>query len=66
MIDSGAGTTALYVGVLFQGDPDKFWSITCPCGFTVHYGVNKLPEVDTPHPCGDPKHWTVKYQARHG
>lgn len=53
-----------YIGIHFQGDiGHKFWMITCPCGITVDYPVNGLPEVDTPHPCGNEDHWVVKYDT---
>ena len=53
-----------YIGIYFnQQGADQFWRITCPCGVEVVYAVNGLPVVDTPHPCGKPNHWTVKYCA---
>lgn len=52
-----------WTGILFMGNTGKFWQIKCPCGVMVEFGVNKLPEVDTPHPCGNPNHWTVRYEA---
>lgn len=54
---------ASYIGVHFHGRHliDKFWKITCPCGITVEYEMNRLPEIDTKHPCGIDNHWTVKY-----
>jgi hypothetical protein len=53
-----------YYGIFFNGDDThkKFWRITCPCGIEVTYPINGLPEVDTPHPCGNPNHWSVKYK----
>jgi hypothetical protein len=53
-----------FVGVCFMGkeSANTFWKITCPCGVEVVYPVNKLPEINTPHPCGNPNHWTVKYE----
>lgn len=51
-----------YYGIYFSNDgARRFWKITCPCGVTVEYPVNQLPEIDTPHPCGNINHWTVKY-----
>ena len=51
-----------YIGVyIAEGFRDKFWQITCPCGDTVVYPLNGLPEVNTPMPCGDERHWAVKY-----
>jgi len=38
-------------------------SMSCPCGFTVQIPVNRWPMKDTPHPCGNPNHWTVKYDG---
>jgi len=56
---------ASFVGVLFSGNgAQEFWQIKCPCGVVATYAVNKLPEVDTPHPCGNPNHWTVRYAYR--
>src|SRR3989304_2039284 len=56
-----------YIGVCFMGkeSANTFWKITCLCGVEVVYPVNKLPEVDTLHPCGKPNHWTVKYNEYH-
>lgn len=56
---------AVYIGVLFSGDYTKegFWYIECPCGVVATYPVNGLPEADTPHPCGNPNHWTVRYST---
>ena len=56
------GEIAGYYGMYFSYDGAKpYWKITCPCGRTVTYPINGLPEVDTPMPCGNPKHWAVKY-----
>jgi hypothetical protein len=53
-----------YIGIQFSGDgARKFWRIECPCGVSVEYPVNGLPEVDTQHPCGNQDHWTVKYDS---
>ena len=50
-----------YFGVAGKKDGiDNFWRFSCPCGVVATYPINGLPEVDTPHPCGNPKHWTVK------
>ena len=52
-----------WTGIGFKGDMrNDFWRITCPCGVTVTYPLNGLPEVDTKHPCDNPDHWTVKYE----
>ena len=58
------GDISLYCGVYVErGSGKEFWRIECPCGVVQTYPVNKLPEVDTQHPCGNPKHWTVKYEV---
>ena len=50
-----------YYGVYIVRPADQeFWKIKCPCGIEVTYPINELPLVDTLHPCGDHKHWTVK------
>jgi len=41
---------------------DRFWEITCLCGKKDTFPLNGFPEVDTPHSCGNPKHWVVKYE----
>ena len=52
------------VGISILGNhKDKFWEITCPCGVTASYPVNKLPIKDTPSACGRPNHWVVKYET---
>ena len=50
-------------GLLIVGHAtkEKFWGFTCPCGVTVEYPLNGLPEVTTKHPCGNPNHFTVSY-----
>lgn len=52
-----------YVGFQFIGHSgaDNFFEVMCPCGVVAAYPLNKLPETNTPHPCGNPKHWTVRY-----
>lgn len=57
-----SGNIKKYYEIYVSGLPDKFWQITCPCGVTAEYPLTKLPEVDTPHPCGNPDHWTTKYE----
>lgn len=53
-----------YIGLLFSGDSTRhFFKITCPCGVVAEYPLNGMPTVDTPHPCGNPKHWTVKFEG---
>ena len=52
-----------YFGVLVDGSVDnldEFWKFECPCGVVVRYGINKIPLATTPHPCGNPKHFSVK------
>lgn len=51
------------VTLLFSGKEAKenFWQLTCPCGKMDTFPLNKLPEVNTPHSCGNPKHWAVRY-----
>lgn len=50
------------MGFLLVGEVAKrFYEVTCPCGVTDTYALNSFPEVDTPHSCGNPKHWFVKY-----
>jgi hypothetical protein len=43
---------------------ETFWTMKCPCGVLVTYPLNGLPLVDTPHPCGNPDHWTVRFYER--
>ena len=39
-----------------------FCTITMPCGNVVSYKTfEDIPRQDTPCPCGDPKHWLVRY-----
>lgn len=61
--DSPPWAVEKYVGIQFigQNGKDKFWYIVCPCGVEAVYPLNKLPEVDTPHPCGKADHWTIKF-----
>lgn len=57
-------STLEYVGFALSGDVEaEMWTVTCPCGIVVTYGINKLPTVNTPHPCGKANHWTVKRNA---
>ena len=57
------GNDRCFVGMHFVGDEilDSYWVIQCPCGVTAHYPINGLPLVDTPHRCGNPLHWSVKF-----
>ena len=51
-----------YIGIGIVGEGlERFWQIRCPCGVLVEYPLNGLPEIDTPHPCGNKNHWAVKY-----
>jgi hypothetical protein len=52
-----------YYGVYAHGNPNGFWHIKCPCGVAVMYHLNGLPIVDTLHPCGNPNHWTIKFES---
>ncbi len=37
-------------------------SIDMPCGRTVNYQTYEdIPAESTPCPCGNPKHWLIKY-----
>ena len=40
---------------------DNYIRFRCNCGVTLSFGLNKIPEVDTPMPCGNPNHWAVRY-----
>jgi hypothetical protein len=43
--------------------PDTYLSINMPCGSHVEYKTpNDIPDEDVPCPCGDPKHWMIKYR----
>jgi len=57
---------AEFVGLMCAGSTDSFWNITCPCGVVVSYGINGFPTVDTPHTCGNPNHWTIKFRPAPG
>ena len=53
------------MGFLLVGDITKdFFTVICPCGVIDSYPLNSFPEKDTPHSCGDPKHWFVKYKDK--
>lgn len=58
------GTEYTETLVMFQGPEatERFWQLTCSCGVTAYFPVNGLPTVDTPHPCGKPNHWSVRYR----
>lgn len=53
-----------FCGIEFYGKQsvEEFYKIICPCGITVTYPLNGIPEVDTLHPCGNPNHWSIKYK----
>lgn len=50
-----------YYGLCIVGEPNEAWKVTCPCGVSVSYPINKIPTVDTQMPCGNPDHYAVKY-----
>jgi hypothetical protein len=56
--DNAEQTGLLLVGALAK---EEFMRFTCSCGSTVSYGMNKIPETDTPMPCGHPKHFAVRF-----
>ncbi len=64
MSDSDA-TSKEHVGALFVMSPDDPFVIIVMggCGTTFSYRVNEIPMHDVPCPCGDPKHWLVKWEA---
>ena len=38
--------------------------ITMPCGESVVYrSLEEIPSISTLCPCGNPKHWLIKYEA---
>ena len=53
---------AVFTGVYITNGDKAFWVITCPCGERVTYPLNGLPKVDTLMPCGNPKHWAVRWK----
>lgn len=62
LLPSYSHTTVKWSGIHFDRyGTAPFWEITCPCGVTVGYGINELPNIDTPHPCGDPEHFSVTF-----
>jgi hypothetical protein len=50
-----------FVGLGIQGDP--VITVVCPCNVTAYINLNSIPREDTPHPCGHPDHWLVKYYS---
>ena len=44
-------------------DPSKpLWELRMPCGNVSRYGnPDDFPLEDVPCPCGDPKHWLVRW-----
>lgn len=42
---------------------DKFLRIHCPCGVVDTFPLNGVPTVNTPQSCGNPKHWSIKYEG---
>ena len=61
---SKIGLTGTWVGFCFvgKGAIEQFFTITCPCGVTKSYGLHDFPRVTTPHPCGNPDHYSVVYK----
>lgn len=57
-------TNCEFTGLQIVGEQVlKTWlKVACPCGVTDTFAYNKLPEVDTPQSCGNPKHWVVRFQ----
>lgn len=51
-----------WTGMRIHGRADQFWVITCPCGVTAHYPINGLPGYNMRHPCGNPDHWTIRWE----
>ena len=51
------------IGFYFKGKevPEKFFSMTCPCGVEHSVRINEFPTVDTPHICGNKNHWFAKF-----
>lgn len=52
-----------YIGIATTGGEkgiQEFFQFTCPCGVVATFPLNEVPTKDTPHPCGNPKHWAVK------
>ncbi len=44
-----------------EGDP--LVDIEMPCGQRlIYWKLEEIPFFDTPCPCGDPRHWLVKYE----
>ena len=65
----------VYVGVRISTRAEwreGFWNvdnglvpvkITLPCGGHATYNARAdIPLVDVPCPCGDPRHWLIKYE----
>lgn len=49
-----------YIGFFITDISAPFCEVECPCGVKVGFKINEIPTKDTPHPCGNPDHWTVK------
>lgn len=46
------------------GPKFHFIEITMPCDTRITYRTfNEIPKEDVPCPCGNPKHWIVKYEV---
>jgi hypothetical protein len=45
---------------------ERFWRFICPCGVEAVVPLNRLPEVDTPFPCGHPRHKFMTIKSKNG
>lgn len=52
-----------YIGFYFTGN--KEWVTTCPCGVVARFPFNGMPTEDTPHPCGNLSHFSVRFVSEH-
>lgn len=43
----------------------NFFRVTCPCGVHAFFPLNAVPTETTPHPCGDPGHFSVSVKVGH-
>lgn len=52
-----------WVGLAVHGVDAKntFFRICCPCGVSVTYPLNRVPEVTTKHPCDNPEHYSLRF-----
>lgn len=75
MIENLKATSVTYTGIYFSSDTREGlaqakqaallpFSFTLPCGNTYSVdSVEQLPQDNLPCPCGDPKHWFVRYEV---